>query len=187
MAGILATEDQVVVHLAWWEKAAAHHRDVRVPLEAVCRVTVEPDWWRAVRGVHERGLCISGTLCIGTRCHQAGKDFAAVRWGRPAVYVELRPSAPFRLLASSARDDKEAEATAGHIAQAAPNIDTSTPWRQPLPMLDESEYAAALEYHQRRSSAWHRVEGALDRLGARAWSGPCQAAQRLRGAKNSPP
>ncbi|WP_143079138.1 hypothetical protein [Streptomyces monashensis] len=139
MARILVTEDQVVIHLAWWEKAAARHRDVRVPLAAVSRVTVEPDWWRAVRGVHERGLCVPGTLSIGTRSHQAGRDFAAVRRDRPAVCVELRPPAPFLLLAVSAPDDKEAEATAGHVARAAPNIDTSTPWRQPLPVPDESE------------------------------------------------
>ncbi|MFF0226990.1 hypothetical protein [Streptomyces sp. NPDC004629] len=139
MAGMLAVEDQVVVRLAWWEKAAARHRNVCVPLEAVCRVTVEPDWWRALHGVHERGVCIPGTLCIGTRCHQAGKDFAAVRRDRPVVCVELRSCVPFHLLAVSAWDDKEAEATAGHIAQAAPNIDTSTPCRQPLAVPDESE------------------------------------------------
>ncbi|MFB8180910.1 hypothetical protein ACFC8N_33700 [Streptomyces sp. NPDC055966] len=145
MAEMLVTEDQVVVHLAWWEKAAARRGDVRVPLAAVCRVTVEPDWWRALRGVHERGICMAGTLSIGARCHQAGKDFAAVGRDRPAVCVELRPPAPFRLLAVSARDDEEAAATARAIARAAPNIDTSTPCRQPLPVSGESEWAVAAE------------------------------------------
>ncbi|MXM68271.1 hypothetical protein GR925_33785 [Streptomyces sp. HUCO-GS316] len=139
MAHILTKHDRVVVRLSWREKAAARRGDVRVPLAAVRRVTVEPDWWRALRGIHESGICIPGALCIGTRRHQAGKDFAAIRPGTPVVCIELRPSAPFRLLAVSARAEAEAEATAKRLSQAAPKIDTSTPWRQPLPVPDESE------------------------------------------------
>ncbi|WP_413807159.1 hypothetical protein [Streptomyces sp. OE57] len=183
---MLTQDDQVVMRLAWWEKAATRHRDVRVPLEAVRRVTVEPEWWRALRGVHERGLCIPGALSIGIRCHQAGKDFVAVRRDRQVVCVELRPSAPFRLLAVSARDGNEAEETAEHIARAAPKTDTSVSWRQPVPVPDESEYAAALEYDHRHSHAWHRMRSTLDRLRVRAWSGLRQAAQRPHLAKNSP-
>jgi hypothetical protein len=138
MAHVLAEDDHVAVRLAWWEKAAARHGDVRVPLAAVRRVTAEPDWWRVLRGTHERGLRIPGVLCIGTRRHQAGKDFTAVRPGRPVVGVELWPSAPFRLLAVSTRDRVEAEAAAERIRRAAPRIDTSTRWRQPLPVPDES-------------------------------------------------
>jgi hypothetical protein len=139
MAHILTEGDQVVVRLAWWEKAAARRGDVRVPLAAMRRVTVEPDWWRAPRGLHESGICIPGALCLGTRRHQAGKDFAALRPNRPVVCVELWSSAPFLLFAISARSEAEAEATARQLRQAAPKIDTSTPWRQPLPVPDESE------------------------------------------------
>ncbi|KUO17774.1 hypothetical protein [Streptomyces dysideae] len=139
MAHMLAEDDQVVIRLAWWERAAARRGDVRVPLAAVRRVTVEPDWWRALRGIQESGICVPGALCLGTRRHQAGKDFAAIRPGRPVVCIELWSSTPFRLLAVSARDDVEAEAAAGLFRRVAPRIDASTPWRQPLPVPDESE------------------------------------------------
>jgi hypothetical protein len=76
----------------------------------VCRVTVEPDWWRALRGVTQRGVWIPGAMCIGTRGHHGGKDFVAVRPGRPVVCIELWPRAPFSLLAVSVRHDAEATA-----------------------------------------------------------------------------
>ncbi|MEU6086311.1 hypothetical protein ABZ865_05760 [Streptomyces sp. NPDC047085] len=137
MARILAEDDAVVVHLAWWEKVTAHHGDLRLPWAAVRRVTVEPDWWRTLRGVRQSGCSIPGTLSLGTRCHQAGKDFTAVRPGTPVVCVELRPPAPFLLLAVSEQDEQEAEAVVDRLGRAAPNIDTSTPCRQPLPVAGE--------------------------------------------------
>ncbi|MBD0421755.1 hypothetical protein H0H10_21800 [Streptomyces sp. TRM S81-3] len=139
MARILVAGDQLVVRLVWWERAAARRSGVRVPLAAVRRVTVEPDWWRALRGTQQRGITVPGAVCLGVRGHQAGEDFVAVRPGRPVVCVELRASAPFRLLAVSSRSAAEADATARRLRGAAPEIDTSTPWRQPLPVPGESE------------------------------------------------
>ncbi|MEV1082884.1 hypothetical protein AB0I98_32470 [Streptomyces sp. NPDC050211] len=143
MARILVKGDDLVVRLSWWEKAAVHHRDVRVPLAAVRRVTLEGDWWRALRGLPERGVCVPGAVCLGRRGHQGGKDFVAVRPGRPVVCVELGPSAPFRLLAVAARGEEEARATVGKLDRSAPSIDTSTPWRQPLPVPEESDGSSA--------------------------------------------
>lgn len=138
MAHVVVEDGQVVIRLAWWERAAARRGDdVRVPLTAVRRVTVESDWWRALSGTHERGTCVPDALCVGTRRHQAGKDFVAIRPRRPVVCIELWSSAPFRLLAVSARDNAEAEASAGQLRRTAPRIDISTPWRQPLPVPDD--------------------------------------------------
>ncbi|MEV0639894.1 hypothetical protein AB0I77_34135 [Streptomyces sp. NPDC050619] len=136
---MLVKGDDLAVRLAWWEKAAVRRGDVRVPLAAVRRVTVEPDWWRALRGIHERGVCIPSVLCLGRRGHQGGKDFVAVRPGRPVVCVELWPSAPFRLLAVVARTDREGKAMARELRRSAPKADTSTRWRQPLPVPGEGE------------------------------------------------
>ncbi|MER5216817.1 hypothetical protein ABT063_41370 [Streptomyces sp. NPDC002838] len=136
MARMVAKGDELVVRLAWWEKAAARHGDVRVPLASVCRVTVEPDWWRALRGVAQKGVWIPGTLCIGTRGHHGGKDIVAVRPGRPVVCVALWPTAPFSLLAVSVRDD--AAATARRLRRLAPRIDSSTRARQALPVPRET-------------------------------------------------
>lgn len=143
MARMLVEGDDLVVRLAWWEKAAVRGGDVRVPLAAVQRVTVEPDWWRALRGIHERGVCVPGALCLGRRGHQGGKDFVAVRPGRPVVCVELWPSAPFRLLAVVTRTDDEGRDTAQRLRRSAPKTDTSTPWRQPLPVPVESGESSA--------------------------------------------
>jgi hypothetical protein len=142
MARIAVKDDQLVVRLSWWEKAAARHGDVRVALTAVCRVTVEPDWWRALRGVARRGVWIPGTLCVVRRVHYGGEDFVVVRPGRPVVCVALWPraTAAFSLLAVSVRND--AEATAQQLRGAAPRIDTSTSARQALPVPGEASLPA---------------------------------------------
>ncbi|MEV5987460.1 hypothetical protein AB0L85_20990 [Streptomyces sp. NPDC052051] len=137
MARMFVKGDDVVVRLSWWEKAAARRFGVRVPLTAVCRVVVEPAWWRALRGDPGRGVWLPGALSIGTRAHQGGQDFVAVRPGRPVVYVETRPPAPFRAVAVSVPTSPRAEAAARAIRGTAPRIDTSTPWRQPLPVPEE--------------------------------------------------
>ena len=137
MVRILVKGDDLVVRLSWWEKAAARRGDVRVPLAAVCRVTCEPDWWRALRGVAQRGVWIPDAMCIGTRGHHGGNDFAAVRPGTPVVCIELWPTADFSLLALSVRDD--AEATARWLRRLAPKIDASTRWRQAIPVPEETD------------------------------------------------
>jgi hypothetical protein len=134
VARILAKDDHVVIRLAWWEKVLARRGDVRVPLPAVRRVTVETNWWRALRGVHENGFCVPGALSIGTRRHQAGRDFVVWRPGRPAVCVELGSTAAFSLLAVSVPDATAAEAAARMLRGISPQLDTSTPWRLPLPV-----------------------------------------------------
>ncbi|MFF2133371.1 hypothetical protein ACFVW1_50230 [Streptomyces olivochromogenes] len=100
---------------------------------------MEPDWWRALRGVAQRGAWIPGALCIGTQGHHGGKDFVAVRSGRPVVCIELWPTAPFSLIAVSVRDD--AEATARWLSRLAPEIDSSTCWRQAIPVPEETDHS----------------------------------------------
>ncbi|MFE5260583.1 hypothetical protein [Streptomyces coelicoflavus] len=143
MARILVKGDDLVVRLAWWEKVAVRRREVRVPLAAVRRVTVEPDWWRSLRGTQVHGSRIPGVLCLGVRRHQGGKDFVAVRPGRPVVCLELWPSAPFRLLAVAARVDTEGRELASSLRRSAPEVDSSTPWRQPLPVPEETDRRSA--------------------------------------------
>jgi hypothetical protein len=143
MARVLIKGDDLVVRLAWWEKAAVRRGDVRVPLASVRRVTLEPDWWRALRGTQERGICIPGALCLGRRGHQGGRDFVAVVPGRPVVCIELWPSAPFRLLAVAVRDDEEGRTTVEELGRSATEVDTSTRWRQPLPVPEESNGSSA--------------------------------------------
>ena len=136
MARILVVGGDLVVHLKWRERAAARRGDVRVPLGTVRRVTVEPDWWRALRGDARRGLWVPGTLCVGTRVHHGGRDFVVVRPGVPVVCIALRRGAPFSLLAVSVPDG--AESTARRLRRLAPGIDTSTCAREAIPGAREN-------------------------------------------------
>ncbi|MCH6158861.1 hypothetical protein [Streptomyces marispadix] len=120
MARLLVEDDDLIVRLPWWEKAAARHGDVRVPLAAVRRVRTERDWWRALRGVARRGVWISGALYAGTRRDHEEDDFVAFRPGRPVVCVEVRPGTPWRLLSVSVADP---EATARWLRRRAPDLD----------------------------------------------------------------
>ncbi|MFJ2190033.1 hypothetical protein ACIOJE_19195 [Kitasatospora sp. NPDC087861] len=118
MARLVVKGDDLIVDLSWWEKAAARRRDVRVPVSAIHQVSVEPDWWRALRGVRGRGTWIPGALFYGVRPHPQGKDFSAVRVRarRPAVCVDLWHSSPYARLAVT---DPDPDSTVRAIRTAA--------------------------------------------------------------------
>ncbi|MFE6690458.1 hypothetical protein ACFVFQ_28810 [Streptomyces sp. NPDC057743] len=136
MAGLLISGTELVVRLAWWEKVLGRHGTVRVPLTAVRRVAVEPDWWRALRGSRRRGRWIPETLCLGIREHPGGRDFVAIRPRRPVVCVELRAAAaPFSLLAVTVAHP---QATTERLRRQLPDIDPAG-WRQAIPVPPEAE------------------------------------------------
>lgn len=94
----------LVVRLAWWEKVAARRGKVRVPLAAVQEVAIQPDWWRALRGVPARAsLVVPDGLYLGVWRHPGGEDFIAVRpRHRTVIHAELRgPCSPFAGIAVS--------------------------------------------------------------------------------------
>ncbi|CAM5693396.1 hypothetical protein AB0F92_30505 [Kitasatospora aureofaciens] len=104
MAGLLIDGDDLVVRLAWWERIVARRREVRVPLDTVTEVDVQPDRWRALRGVRIGGLAVPGALCLGVWRHKDGRDFVALRGHRAVLCVGLRPPAPFAGLAVETDD-----------------------------------------------------------------------------------
>ncbi|KIZ17773.1 hypothetical protein [Streptomyces natalensis] len=100
MARLELAADVLVVRLAWWERVVARRGSLRVPLGAVAEVSVQEDWWRAVRGTRVRGLKVPGSLCLGEWRHRDGRDFLALAPRRgPVVRIELRPTAPFSRIA----------------------------------------------------------------------------------------
>ncbi|NLU73856.1 hypothetical protein HCC61_14405 [Streptomyces sp. HNM0575] len=117
---LLAEGDDLVVRLPWWQKAAARHGDVRVPLAAVRRVVIEHDWWRALRGVARRGVWIPGGLYVGIRRLPRQTDFVAFRPGGPVVCLEAGPDSPYRLLSVSVA---EPESVARWLRARAPDLD----------------------------------------------------------------
>ncbi|MCJ1676527.1 hypothetical protein MTF65_04020 [Streptomyces sp. APSN-46.1] len=107
MARVTLEDSDIVVRLSPWETAAAHRHEVRVPVSVLREVYVEPDWWRALRGVSKTGWWIPARWCRGVRRHGDGEDFAAVKAGGPVLCIELGGSAPFRRLAVSVPDPGE--------------------------------------------------------------------------------
>ncbi|MET9437131.1 hypothetical protein [Streptomyces sp. NPDC006551] len=105
MARLRVDVDELVVRLSWWEKAVARRGTIRIPLSAVAGVTLQEDWWRALRGVRERGLTIPEVVCVGVWRHAEGSDFLSVRPRHgPVVLVGLRAAAPFVQVAVTAED-----------------------------------------------------------------------------------
>ncbi|MBD0693950.1 hypothetical protein [Streptomyces sp. CBMA123] len=105
MARLLVDGDDLVVRLTWWERIVTRRREVRAPLEAVTAVEVQPDRWRALRGIRISGLAVPGALCLGVWRHKDGRDFVALRGHRhPVLRVELRPPAPFAGIAVETDD-----------------------------------------------------------------------------------
>ena len=89
MPKVIVDGQDLVVGLSWLEKLGAFRGNVRVPLRAVRSAEAEPDPWGALRGIRAPGTGIPGVIAFGTRRFDGGKDFAAVRGGRPAVRVDL--------------------------------------------------------------------------------------------------
>ena len=105
MATFVITGDMLRLHLSAWERAAAFHGDITVPLDAVKEVQVEEDPWGSLRGIRAPGTGIPGVIAYGTRRYRGGRDFAAVLARRPAVRVDLDPGlSPFARITVSAPD-----------------------------------------------------------------------------------
>ena len=104
MARMIVDGRDLVVGLSWLGKLGAFRGNVRVPLRAVRSAEAEPDPWGALRGIRAPGTGIPGVIAFGTRRFDGGKDFAAVRGGRPAVRVDLGDGSPFGRLVVSVDD-----------------------------------------------------------------------------------
>ncbi|MEV8533753.1 hypothetical protein [Streptomyces sp. NPDC051211] len=121
MAQLRVDGDALVVRLAWWERAAARRREVRVPLATVTQVAVTTAWWRPLRGARVSGTMVPGSLCLGIWRHAGGRDFVAIRHRHArVVFVELRPPSPYTRISVSGRHaDRMAEAVRAAMGPAA--------------------------------------------------------------------
>ncbi|MGW0469524.1 hypothetical protein ACWDX6_30395 [Streptomyces sp. NPDC003027] len=108
MARLVVENKDVVARLSWREALVARRKEVRVPLTAVKAARVEPDWWRALRGVTERGRWSPGRFGLGTWRHGDGVDFVAVHAGGPVAVVDLFPGREFARLSVSTADPEGA-------------------------------------------------------------------------------
>jgi hypothetical protein len=117
MASLAVEGNELVVQLSRWERAAALHGDVRVPLAAVRSVRADRDPWSALRGIRAPGTGWPRAIAYGVWRLTGGRpDFAAVLRGRPTVVVELDPPSRFGRLLVSVSD---AEITVASVRAAA--------------------------------------------------------------------
>ncbi|MEV6960218.1 hypothetical protein AB0M97_13650 [Streptomyces sp. NPDC051207] len=98
--------DVLVVRLPWRWALPARRRTVRLPLEFVDEVRVEPHWWRAVRPHPAPGYRFRpGRWCVGEIEHAHGRHFVAVRAQGPVLVVStFGRDAPYARLALSTAD-----------------------------------------------------------------------------------
>lgn len=81
--------DLIRIGLSRWEQLAAIHRPIALPRRAVVRVEKFAKPFRALRGLRI-GTWFPGLIAYGIYFHRGGKDFVAIRRGRPAVRLVLR-------------------------------------------------------------------------------------------------
>lgn len=121
MAALAVEGDELVVRMSGWERAAALHPDVRVPLSALHSAAVEPDPWSALRGIRAPGTGWPGVIAYGVRRMTGDRpDFAAVLRRRPTVLIELDPPAEFARLLVSVDDAESAVAAVRASARISP-------------------------------------------------------------------
>ncbi|MER6031108.1 hypothetical protein [Streptomyces sp. NPDC001851] len=111
----------LVVRLPWRWAPAARRRTVRLPLEFVDEVRVEPHWWRAVRPrAGRRYRFRPGRWCVGELEHTRGRDFAALHARGPVLVVTtFGRDAPYARLAVSTSSP---EADAAWLRQTTAEI-----------------------------------------------------------------
>lgn len=99
-------DDHLVARLPWRLALAARRRTVRVPVDCVMGVRVEPSWWRVLRGQPgPRGRARPARWCAGEFQHASGQDFVALVAGEPALVLDLRHRcSPYARLALTVRD-----------------------------------------------------------------------------------
>jgi hypothetical protein len=112
VAELVVEGNQLVLRLSWWERIAAVHGNVRVPLSRVAFVNVEALSNDFLRRLLRHGY---GPVFLQVPYGFRAGFFVAARRRRPAVYVGLGPqSRPTGLLVSVA----DPEATAARIMDA---------------------------------------------------------------------
>jgi hypothetical protein len=104
MARLEVAGDRVEVVLSQLERLGALRGDVSVAVEDVADVCVSEAPFGRLRGLRAPGTGVPGVLALGTWRYRGGKDFVAVRRGRPAVILDVRPGGEFRRLIVSVDD-----------------------------------------------------------------------------------
>lgn len=95
MAELVVEGDELVLHLAWTEKAAAVHGDPRAPLSSVRRLEVLEDAHEPADLGFKIGERLPGVVEVGTILEEGRKHFAAVHHNTPRGVLVVFEGAPY--------------------------------------------------------------------------------------------
>lgn len=104
MVTLLLDQTRLEIVLTRTERVlAAQRTDIGIDRASIARLqlTDEPATW--IRGVRAPGTHLPRLLSIGTWRSAQGKDFVAVRHGRPGVVIDLEGDERFSRLVLSTR------------------------------------------------------------------------------------
>ncbi|MEV6958670.1 hypothetical protein AB0M97_05580 [Streptomyces sp. NPDC051207] len=120
--------NHIVVRLPWRLALAARRRTLRVPLDPVTDVHVEPSWWRALcgtPGLHYRFR--PARWCTGELMHATGRDFVALVADKPALVIDLQHwRSPYARLALTVADPYGFAALLRQHSQTAQKVESRT-------------------------------------------------------------
>lgn len=114
MPTIVLDSATLTVRLTSVEKISALRGDIRVPLAAITRVSVEHDALAAARGLRAPGLAIPNRTKIGTWRGRRHRQFVSARRGIPALRIRVAGAGDDELVLSL----PDAEAAARRLAAA---------------------------------------------------------------------
>lgn len=104
MVTLLLDQTRLEIVLTRSERALAGQRDdLRIDRASIAKLqlTDEPTTW--IRGVRAPGVHVPRVLSLGTWRSAQGRDFVAVRHGRPGVVIDLEGDERFSRLILSTR------------------------------------------------------------------------------------
>ncbi|MCU1690534.1 MAG: putative alpha/beta hydrolase [Pseudonocardiales bacterium] len=109
MAELLIEGNELVLRLSTFEKAAALHRDLRLPVSAIGSVEVTDKPFTLVKGLKAAGLSIPRRVAIGTFRGRGGTRFFVLKGSKPAVHITFTRGSIAALVISAADADALAE------------------------------------------------------------------------------
>ena len=80
MPNLEITNDEIVIHLSFWEKVWAVHGDVHIPATSIRGAVVADQKWVKTLGFRVPGTALPGLIIAGT--YIKPKDSAFVYWKR---------------------------------------------------------------------------------------------------------
>lgn len=120
MARLRIDDSDVVVRFGPAETALVLRRHLRIPLDSVRMVTLEPEPMKDIRLVRFPGVALRGYFCYGGRWWNGRRELAAVNANVTAVVLDLDGGFWERVVVSTPQAGEIAAELAGIIMARGP-------------------------------------------------------------------